>query len=319
MTVPQFHDLRDSARRSLEAAQNPKRIILIHTGVVLLVSLLLMLADYLLEQQIGTTGGLGGIGTRSALETARSVLQLVQSVLLPFWQMGYLFYTLKVAQGNDVGTAGLTAGFHRFGAVLRLKLLLAGILFLVFSVSIHLSTTIFLLTPWSDPFLKVLDPTLMTTADPDAIMELYNSIPITSIVAVTVIFLIAFLALFIPVYYRYRMADLWLMDHPGSGALVALYNSRRMMRGNCIAVFKIDLHFWWFFVLDILVTFLCYGNMILRALGIALPISSNAAFYLFFFLYLIAHVGLYYWRQNEVSVTYAHLYESLKPSEQPQI
>lgn len=319
MTVPQFHDLRDSARRSLGAAQNPKRIILIHTGVVLLVSLLLMLADYLLEQQIGTTGGLGGIGTRSALETARSVLQLVQSALLPFWQMGYLFYTLKVAQGEDVGMAGLPEGFRRFGAVLRLKLLLAGILFLVFSVSIHLSTTVFLLTPWSDPFLKVLDPTLMTTADPDAIMELYNSIPITSIVAVTVIFLIAFLALFIPVYYRYRMADLWLMDHPGRGALAALYNSRRMMRGNCIAVFKIDLHFWWFFALDLLVTFLCYGDMILRALGIALPISSDAVFYLFFFLYLIAQLGLYYWRQNEVSVTYAHLYESLKPSEQPQM
>lgn len=316
MTVPQFHDLRDAARRSLNAAQNPKKIILIHTGVVLLLSLLLMLADYLLEQQISTTGGLGGIGMRSALETARSVLQLVQSALLPFWQMGYLFYTLKVAQGNDVGTAGLTEGFRRFGPILRLKLLMAGILFLVFSVSLHFSTTIFLLTPWSDPFLKVLDPTLTATPDPDTIMELYNSIPTASIVAVTVIFLVAFLALFIPVYYRYRMADLWLMDHPGNSALAALHNSRKMMRGNCIAVFKIDLRFWWFFVLDLLVTFLCYGDMILSTLGVTLPISSDAAFYLFFFLYLFAQLGLYYWRQNEISVTYAHLYESLKPTKE---
>ncbi|MBE6917754.1 MAG: DUF975 family protein [Ruminococcaceae bacterium] len=316
MTVPNYHELRQSARRSLDAARNPKKIILIHTGIVVLVSLALMLADYLLEQQIGTTGGLSGMGMRSVLETVRSVLQMAQSMVLPFWQMGYLYYTLKLAQGEDVGTAGLTEGFRRFASVLRLKLLMALILFLVMMASSYLASAIFMFTPFSDPLIEALAPMMDGTMDPEAMLEAYEALPLSAVLPMMIIFIVCMIALVIPVYYRFRMADLWLMDHPESGARTALFASRKMMRGNCMAVFKIDLHFWWFFVLDLLVTFLCYGDMMLTSLGITLPISADLAFYLFFVLYLVAQLGLYYWRQNEVSVTYAHLYEALKPTEQ---
>lgn len=316
MALPQFHDLRSRARRSLAAAQDPKKIILLHTGATLLLSLLLILLDYLLEQRIGNTGGLSGIGTRSILETAQSVLQLARNLALPFWQMGYLYYTLKLAQGNDAGFSGLLQGFRRFGAVLRLKMLMAGLVFLVVMISSYLSSSIFLLTPWSDPLLEALMPMFSGTVDENAIMSIYESIPLSSVVPMMILFLVCFAALVIPIYYRYRMADLWLMDHPGRGALAALHSSRRMMHGNCIAVFKLDLHFWWFFLLELLVSLIGISDLLLMQLGISLPFDETVSYFVFFGAYLVLQMALYLWKQNEVSVTYAHAYEALKPTEE---
>ncbi len=317
MALPHFSELRERARQSLDAAQSPKKVILLHTGATLLLSLLLMLVDYLLEQQIGTTGGLSGIGTRSILETARSVLQLISGIVIPFWQMGYLYYTLKVAQGNDGGYAGLLQGFRRFGAVLRLKLLMAGIVFLVMMASSYLSSSIFMLTPWSEPLLQSLIPMLSGEMDADAMLDIYESIPLSAIAPMMVIFLISFIALIIPVLYRYRMAELWLLDHPEHGAFASARNSRRMMHRNCIAVFRIDLRFWWFFALELLISVVGYADLLLPRLGIVLPFDPETAYFAFFCAYLVLQMALYLWKQNEVSVTYAQVYEALKPSEEP--
>lgn len=313
MVLPNFYTLRDSATQSLSDAQNPKRIIFIHTGVILLVTLVIALADYLLEQQISNTGGLGGLGTRSVLSTIRSVLQLAQTIALPFWQMGYVFYTVKLAQGKDVGTHGLLEGFRRLGPVLRLKLLMSGILFLVMMVSSYISSSIFMITPWSQPLYDALLPMMTGQMNPDSLMDAYEALPISSIIPMMVIFCICFLVVFLFVFYRYRLAEMWLMDHPGKGALAALRNSRHMMSGSCIAMLKVDLHFWWFFLLDALVSVIGFGDLILTSAGIPLPFGDTAAFYIFLVANLLLQLGLYLWRQNEVSVTYAHAYVARKP------
>ena len=324
MTVPAFHELREASRHSLQAASNPKRIIFLHTGITVSVLLVLMLGNFLLEQSIANTGGLGGLATRSLLETIQAVLMLAQSILLPFWQMGYLFYTLKVAQGDDAGTSELPEGFRRFGPILRLKIMMVLIVVLVAMVSSYIANFIFMLSPWSTPMLEALEPILSgtldpTTMDPDAIMALYASIPMSSVVPGAIIFLICLVALLVPVYYRYRMADLWLMDHPGQGALAALRNSRKMMRGNCMDVFRIDLHFWWFFALDLLISLIPSAYLALPLLGITLPFAESVVNLLLYAIYLASFLGLCCWRQNEVSVTYAHLYKALKPSEETQV
>lgn len=316
MTVPHFRDLRERATHSLHAAQNPKKVIFVHTGVVLLVSLLLAFVDYLLEQQISSTGGLSGISKRSTLETVQSVLYLVRGAALPFWQMGYIYYTLKVAQGADVGIPGLTEGFYRFGGILRLKLLMAGIFFLVMMASSYVASTIFMFTPWSKPLMDALMPAMNGMMDEGALMETYESLSLSALAPMMIIYVIALIALLVPVYYRYRMADLWLMDHPDSGALAAIHNSRKMMRGNCMAVFKIDLHFWWFFLLDLLISMVNYGDLLLAQLGIQLPFDANVSLLLFLGVYLILQMALYLWKQNEIHVTYAHVYEALKPTEE---
>lgn len=306
--------LRASAGESLKQSPNPGRVILLHTGAVLLVSLLLTVADFLLNQQISATGGLSGMGLRSVLTTVQSVLRLAQLIILPFWQIGYTYYTLNVARGQTAGFSDLLEGFRRWAPVLRLKALMLGIGFLLALLCTNVSSFLFMMTPWATPAMTKME-SLMSggTMTEDMMMEAIAAISQDIMVPVLVIFGICFLAGFLYLFFRFRLAELWLMAHPDGGALAALRNSSILMRGNCKAMFKIDLHFWWFYLLELLVTVLCYGDVFLNALGMEMTTDAFGHYLIFFCLYIWAQMSLYWWKRNEVSVTYAHAYLTLCP------
>ena len=116
-------------------------------------------------------------------------------------------------------------------------------------------------------------------------------------------------------FYRYRMADYILIDRPGTGALAALRESRYMMRGHRVQPLRLDLSLWWVYAAMLLTTAACYGDLLLPALGISLPISDTAAYFVFFAVYLAATFAVYYFLRNRVEVTYALAYDSLRPKE----
>ena len=121
----------------------------------------------------------------------------------------------------------------------------------------------------------------------------------------------------IPFFYRFRLAQFLLLDSKETGAFAAMRASSRLMRGNSMHLFKLDLSFWWFYALDLLVTAICYADMLLAMLGIALPIDATFAFFATFVIYLAAQLALYWWRKNEVSTTYAYFYHVLsQPKEE---
>ena len=310
-----FAHLRAEADRSLKQTPNAKRIILIHTGVILLISLLLSIADFLLDRQIGTTGGLSGLDTRSLLITIQTVLRLTLTIALPFWQIGYTYFTLRVMHGEAATVSHLLEGFRRFGPVLRLNLLLAVICFFAVMVSTYLSSMLFMLTPFSAPMVEIMSTLSNSAMDEATALETLNAAMADVAIPLTIIFGICLLVVGMFLLYRCRLAYLWLMDHPESGALAALLGSKRLMHGNCLAFFKIDLHFWWFYLLGILVSLVGYGDLVLSALGVDLPMSATAAYFLFLFIYLVAQLGLDCWKQNAVSVTYAHAYQALNSPE----
>lgn len=305
--------LRTAATGSLERTDKPGRVILIHTGAILLISLLLTAADFLLNRQISTTGGLSGMGMRSILTTIQSMLRLTQAVVLPFWQIGYTYYTLRVAQGQSAGLSDLTEGFRRFGPVLRLKMLMAGMAVLLIFASTYLSSMIFMLTPWAAPMMQRMEELMVTTMDEQALVDAIMAMTKEATVPVMTIFSLCFLAGSIFLFFRFRLAELWLMDHPQGGALAALRESRELMRGNQKAMFRIDLSFWWFYLLEVLVTVLCYGDVVLGAMGVEMTTDAFGSYILFFVLYLCAQLALYWWKRNEVAVTYAHAYLTLCP------
>lgn len=305
--------LRTAATGSLERTDKPGRVILIHTGAILLISLLLTAADFLLNRQISTTGGLSGMGMRSILTTIQSMLRLTQAVTLPFWQIGYTYYTLRVAQGQSAGLSDLTEGFRRFGPVLRLKMLMAGMAVLLIFASTYLSSMIFMLTPWAAPMMQEMEELMATTTDEQALVDAIISMAKDVTVPVMTIFSLCFLAGSIFLFFRFRLAELWLMDHPQGGALAALRESRDLMRGNWKAMLRIDLSFWWFYLLEVLVTVLCYGDVVLGAMGVEMTTDAFGSYILFFVLYLCAQLALYWWKRNQVAVTYAHAYLTLCP------
>jgi uncharacterized membrane protein len=315
MDIRDRRGLQSAARSSLNAASfSPKYIIALHAGLIALLSAVLLLLDFLLEQQIGNTGGLSAIGRRSMLETAQSFLRMIQSVALPFWSMGYLFATLQWAKKSPVQPMTLLEGFRRFGAVLRLELLQILLYSLIAVLCSYAAAILFFMTPWAKPFMDTIMPQLTEAADAQAIQAILLSAGNSVLIPIFVIFGVIFAAISIPIFYRFRMAAYVLMDTPGTGAFAALRSSVRLMRGNCLALVRLDLHFWWFYLLDILVSALCYGDLILSGLGIPLPVSAEVGYFLFVLLSLGAQLALYIWKRNDDFVTYAHAYYALKPT-----
>ena len=304
--------VKEAARKSLvNASRDPKRLILIHTGATLLLAIVLTVIDYLLEQKIGTTGGLGGIGTRSVLTTVQSVLRYVQILVLPIWNCGYLYACLHISRQKCADERSLLEGFHRFGPIFRLTLLQALIYGIVGCVCAYASSAVFVMTPWAQPLMDALQPMIesgeVTEAALLAAME-------TVYVPLILIFAAIFLALCLPIYYQLRLANFCIMDGQRKGALAAILESRRLTKGSRMALLKLDLSFWWFYLLDLLVSLLCYGDMILTAFGVNLPWSADASYFIFLAVYAVGQLLLYAWKKNEVFVTYAHVYNTLQPT-----
>ena len=311
MELLKFSNLQVASRRSLERTPQAGKAILLHTGVVALVSLVVSGLSLLLEEQIAGTGGLGGVQTRSLLSTIQSLLYLGQMIFLPFWQIGYLFFTLQAVRRQPCENRDLWEGFRRFWPVFRLKLL-TSLIFLGLAIACsYISSILFMFTPWAGEMMEAMEPLMNSNMDDAALMEAMSAISYQSIIPMMALFLICFAAIAIPLFYRFRMAEYWLMYYPKAGAFASLRGSGILMRGNRMGMFKVDLHFWWFYGLELLIAAVCYGDLLLEALGVPLPMSSSMAYFAALVTSLALQVGLYWWRGNYVRVTYAHAFTSL--------
>lgn len=297
------------------AAFDPKKQILLHTGAVLILSLILTVTDYLLENAIAGTGGLGGLGARSLLTTLQSCLRFLQMAVLPFWQIGYAYVTLKFSRREETALTDLCMGFRQFLSVLRLLFFQGLLYFGLAMLSSYLGTFLFMMTPWSAPLMAAFME-LMYGGNMETMNAAMEQVISEASMPLMICGGIVFLALAAPFFYRFRLAQYVLLDAPEKGALNALRTSGRLMRGKAMTLFKLDISFWWFYLLDLLVSAVCYADALLALLGIALPVSADFAFFASFVLYLLLQLGLYWWRKNEVDTTYAVFYDALQQPQQ---
>ena len=312
--------LKNAAGDALaRASRNPKRIILIHTAVSLGIMLLVAVLDYVLSGQIENTGGLSGLGTRSVLTTVQSILQMVQMAVLPFWEIGYLYAAMKMAVKEPAEPGTLLEGFRHFGPLFRV-MLLKGLIFLVLGfVCTYVATQIFVMTPLSTPMLEAMapvlnDPTLMeSAAGEEALMQVVDQALDDAMLPLLIITGILLCLVYIPISYRLRLVNYSVLENPREGALVAFRRSFRLMRGNCLEMFLLDLSFWWYYLLQILINLVCYGDLILSLAGVSLPWSGELSFFLFYILALAGQFVLYFLARNKVEVTYVTAYHVLSP------
>ena len=312
--------LKNAAGDALaQAPRNPKRIILIHTAVSLGIMLLVAVLDFVLSGQIENTGGLSGLGTRSVLTTVQSILQMVQMAVLPFWEIGYLYAAMKMAVKEPAEPGTLLEGFRRFGPLFRI-MLLKGLIFLVLGfVCTYVATQIFVMTPLSTPMLEAMapvlnDPTLMeSAAGEEALMQVVDQALDDAMLPLLIITGILLCLVYIPISYRLRLVNYSVLENPREGALVAFRRSFRLMRGNCLEMFLLDLSFWGYYLLQILINLVCYGDLILSLAGVSLPWSGELSFFLFYILALAGQFVLYFLARNKVEVTYVTAYHVLSP------
>ncbi len=93
--------------------------------------------------------------------------------------------------------------------------------------------------------------------------------------------------------------------------------SRQTLNGNKWSLFKIDLSFWWYYLLRVMNTVLQYLLLILAMFSISLPVSPAVSFFGVMALYLAAEFAINVLLRNRVEVTYALVYDTLVPRQIP--
>ncbi len=300
----------EAAAALKNAAYSPKKLVLIHSGVTLAVTLALVTLSYLLGLVVGGTGGLGGLGTRSILETVQMLLQFGNMLLQPFWSIGFVMVVLSIARSQRADAGTLLTGFHRFGPVLRLNLLRGMLYFALLMVAAQVGQILFMMTPAAKSIYGQLEQMLQQgTSNPAEVLdqELLMQLVLKSLPFMGVITAV----LLIPVSYRLRMAEFILMDHPEMGALFALGASNRLMKKNCFRMFKLDLQFWYYYALELAATLVFYGDYILKLMGVEIGMSPDAAMFVFAVAGMVCQLAVYVWKKDLVYTTYARVYDSL--------
>ena len=222
--------------------------------------------------------------------------------------MGYTYFTLKLSQDEPVDTKTLLEGFRRWGVILRMILLQGGLYLLIAFVSANISSSVFMMTPWAAPLIQATQ-NMAAGAEltPEALMAMAQD----ATLPLTLITLVIFIPLLAPFYYQYRLAFLCLLDGEQNSALFAMRESRAWMRGNRVALFKLDLHFWWYYALELLVSALSFLDLGLATLGIALPWPGAISTFICFGLYAVGQLLLHWCFKNYVFVAYAQGYNAL--------
>ena len=317
-----YKQLRTDARAAVAGFGNTAvKLIAIHAGFSIGANFLLALINYLLEMGIAQTGGLSGIGTRAILETVQQVLQTTLTLALPFWAMGYTFAALQMARGKSADSVNLLTGFRHLGSVLRTNILRYVIYFALMMLGAQIACYIFMLTPAARALMAVMEEMLATMESSetlDYVALLNNEAYMQAMLPAMPYMLVGALLPLIPFLYRLRMMDFALMDDPRKGAFHAFAQSMRMTRKNCLAIFKLDLHFWWYHGLYLLI-FLVGNYGADAAAYFSLPVPADTAQLILTLVCAVCMLALFWWRKNEVSVAYAHAFDILHapPKETP--
>ncbi|MBR4289621.1 MAG: hypothetical protein IKT52_03155 [Oscillospiraceae bacterium] len=318
MNIRDRRNMHHAAGQALANARGDlKQIVLIYLGIISILSLAASGISVLLSDRIENTGGLSNMGLRSMLSTLQTLLPIVQTLVLLGLEIGYCDVAMRVYRKETVTRDTLFGGFRRFFPFLR-TVMLQGFLYAgVCLISLYLSVYIFLMLPSSAAFQELMTPMIASASALSGTITLDEATMLAAtdaIMPAVWIFAVLFLLVFIPMYYRYRMVPYCLLDQSRPRALLAMHQSRTLMHRNRFALLKLDLSLWWFYALQVLAMAVCYGDVLLARLGIALPWSPTASYFVFLILSLMLQATIYYFFMNRVAVTYAVAYETLLQS-----
>lgn len=318
MDIRDTRSLKAFAAGRLENAREEKKIVMIYSGLVIGLAVLVTLISYALELRMEQAGGLSNLGTRSVLSALQTMAPLLQSLAVMCLELGYLAAMLRIARGQYASPRTLKLGFDRFWTLLRCSIL-QGLLYAAIALgSVYLASMIFVMSPWGRPFMELMMPMMadVSVLNPQLVLDeaMYFDV-LSTMVPMLVIMAIVFCVFALPMIYQFRMASYIIIDKPAVGAFAALSLSRRMMRGNCLKLLKLDFSLWWYYLALVGIALIGDADQLLPLLGVELPIPGNVAFVLSYGIYLALTFGAYCFLRNRVEVSYALAYDAIKPEE----
>ena len=312
MNIRQPKTVRSVARELLSRAGQLRRILLIYCGLLLASYLVTTGLNVGLDSMMSRSGGLGNLGTRSMLSTLQALLPLANTLVMLVLDLGLLAAMLRISRGQFTSPQTLRTGLARFFPMLRLILLQIPI-YLALGV-LAMYAALFFVTPLSNAAMELLTPIVTAgassqqmmdslLADEAALMSFFRAIaPMYGIV------LVLLLGLMIPVSYRLGMAKLVILDDPRAGAFRAVSESLKMTRRNCMAFFKLDLSFWGYYLLTLLVSVLSMAESFL-------PLSE-AMGWLLYGAALLLQTLVYYFLRPRLEVSRCLIYNAIRPKPQ---
>lgn len=319
-----FHpqNLKQAAAGRLKDSQGCQKVLLYFCGILLVLCLVLTGGNYILDDMMADAGGLGGLGKRTMISSFQKLLPILNLVAMVILELGLWNAMLRVARGQYVSPNSLRMGLDRFFPWLR-YLLLQGIIYMLVGLGLmNIAAIIFFATPLSGRAIELTVPLAMKYTDPTELMEVMmndNELLLSmfdAVIPLYVILIVLVVLAYIPISYRLRLANLIILDQPTCGGLRAIIESFRLTKGNWKHFVKLDLSFWWYYVLLGLSMALSYLDIILALLGKPLPMSPITGSLLVYGLYLLSQIAIFYFLRPQVHVSTAVLYDRLLPKKE---
>ncbi len=301
------------AREKLEG-KDSRRAAMIHTGVIVAAGLVLTLLQMVMARGMGNATGLSGLGTISMLQTAQTVLQYANVILTPFWNLGFLYVTMQWARNRAAADRDLLTGFHRVGPCIGLLLNRFVLVFVAIFASVMICSSAYAMLPAGQQLQSQMLSSgavdyysymeTMTQQDMDALIASLRPVLIISCVVAAIVL--------VPVLYRVRLAEYVILDHKEARAFPAMLTSSALLRHRCWQLLKLDLQFWWYYGLKVLLLAICYADSLLAMVGVTLPVNEEVAFLVSYVVYLALLFGLDVCFGPRVKTAYACAYDALK-------
>ena len=319
MNTLNIYQLKNKARLSLATAPNdPRHLTMLFVGVTAAASLLSVLLELLTTYLMADAGGLDGLSKRAALSTVSAFFTFAVTVSLPFWNFGYTYTALRLSRQETAAPGSLFQGFRRIGAILGSTVLQSLLYTLVITLCLNIASTVWMITPAGMTILENAEQ-IMSATDPEQMTQyLELMIPVYILAGALAIFPCLFL------FYRLRLLGFGIMD--GKKAFRSLLDSFRLMKGRILAYVKLDLHFWWYYLLQLLCAGLAWLDVGLAAIGLPLPGDSQIWALVCYLGCCAGQLLLAWYFQTEIAVTYATAYDEIlqsgpmkpKPQKTPQ-
>ena len=268
-----------------------------------------------LDSQIVSTGGLSGIGLRSILQTIQEILTLVNQFFGPFWSAGFLLAMIAMVRGQAPHPRTLAEGFRRFFPVLGHMAFRFLLMVITAITAVNLSAALFSLSPLGQRFSQEMTQVM---SDPNFILPsgavnmelipqelmLEAGLPLTGLV------MALFGLLYLYICYPFRLS-MYLMLRQPMGAIRAHFESLRLMRGHKWSMLKLDLSWWYYYLLTVLIGVVGYLDLLMGLLGLPLPMDETVMFFATMAAYCVLITALCLWKKCQMDAGYVLAFEAI--------
>lgn len=282
-----------------------RRTALLYSGVIAALTLGSNGLSIYLESRIDATGGLDGVGLRSILQTIQQLLYDVNTYFGPFWSAGFLAAMIALVRGRAPEGRDLTEGFRRFFRVVGHMAFRFLVTVALGTAAANLGAVLFSMTPAGREFTRTMAPILaessILNADGTVNLELIPQELLMSVAILVLLVLALFGLMYLYVSYQFRLSLYLVMDRP-IGAVQAHFLSARLMRGHKWQMCRLDLSYWWYYLLLAAISLTAYLGPTLSML--ALPLDPTVTYFAALAVYCALFMGLCIWKKSRVDASY---------------